>query len=42
VLAANRGVPLILSEPGAPFTQKVLSFAKALTAQIGRAERVSA
>jgi len=42
VLAANRGVPLIMSEPSAPFTQKVLSFAKALTAQIGRAERVPA
>lgn len=42
VLATNRGVPLILGEPGAPFTQKVLSLGKTIAAHIGKAERVPA
>lgn len=42
ITAANRGTPLILSDPGAPFVQKILTLAKTITAQIGRADRVSA
>lgn len=42
VLATNRGIPLILSEPAAPFTQKVVALGKTIAAQIGRLDRVSA
>jgi hypothetical protein len=41
ITAANRGIPMILSEPGAPFVQKIVAFAKTINVQ-GRAERVSA
>ena len=42
ITAANRGIPMILSEPGAPFVQKIVAFAKTINVQTGRAERVSA
>ena len=42
VMAANRGVPTILSEPGALFVQKLRLLAKAIVAQVGRVERVPA
>lgn len=42
VIAANQGLPTIMSEPRAPFTQKVLTLAKAVAIQIGRAEHVTA
>jgi pilus assembly protein CpaE len=42
VAAANRGVPLLLSEPGAPFSQRVVALARTLRAQIGRVDRVTA
>ncbi len=42
MLAANQGVPYILAEPGAPFTQKVRSLAKMIGDRIGRIDRVPA
>jgi pilus assembly protein CpaE len=42
IVAANRGMPMILSEPAAPFTRKVLALAKTVAAHIGRLEHVSA
>ncbi len=42
VLAANRGMPALLAEPGAPFSQKIRALAKTTAAQIGRLNHVSA
>lgn len=42
VSAANQGVPMILTEPGAPFTQKVIALSKLVAAQVGRLDRVPA
>ncbi len=41
-VAANRGVPMTLSEPGAPFTRQVVTLAKTITARVGRLNHVSA
>lgn len=41
IFAGNQGQPLILIEPRAPFTQKVLSLAKTIAAQMGRLEHVA-
>ncbi len=40
-IAANRGVPMTLSEPSAPFTRQVVSLAKTITARVGRLNHVS-
>ncbi len=42
ILAGNQGTPLILTEPRAPFTQRVVALAKSIATQIGRLDRVSA
>ncbi len=42
VVATNRGIPIIMSEPAAPFTQKVVTLGKTIAARIGRSDRVSA
>lgn len=42
MLAANRGTPLILTEPRAPFALKVQALARLVAAQMGRADRVPA
>ncbi|MGH7429630.1 MAG: AAA family ATPase, partial [Candidatus Methylomirabilaceae bacterium] len=41
-IAANRGVPMTLGEPGAPFTRQVVALAKTITAKVGRLNHVSA
>lgn len=41
-MAANRGVPMTLSEPAAPFTRQVVALAKTITTRIGRLNHVSA
>jgi pilus assembly protein CpaE len=40
ILAANRGVPLISTDPDAPFVQRVVTLAKTLTTNTRRASRV--
>jgi Flp pilus assembly CpaE family ATPase len=42
IAATNQGTPLILTEPRAPFSQKVNALAKAVVAHIGRMDRVPA
>jgi pilus assembly protein CpaE len=42
IAATNRGVPMILSEPRAQFTQRVVALAKTVAAHIGRMDRVPA
>jgi len=42
MIAANRGVPTIVTDPGVPFTQKVRALAKIVGARIGRVDRVTA
>ncbi len=42
VIAANRGVPTIIDDPRAPFTQKVQTLAKTIATQVGRVDHVSA
>ncbi|MDR7419353.1 MAG: P-loop NTPase [Armatimonadota bacterium] len=42
IAATNRGVPLILSEPRAPFSQRVTALSKTVAAHIGRVDRVPA
>jgi pilus assembly protein CpaE len=41
VLASNRGTPMLLAEPGTPFSQKIRALAKVAGAQIGRLNHVS-
>jgi pilus assembly protein CpaE len=40
ILAANRGVPLISTDPDAPFVQRVVTLAKTLSTNTRRASRV--
>lgn len=42
VASTNSGVPLIISDPEAPFSQQVRALAKAVMAHIGRVDRVTA
>ena len=42
MLAANRGLPVLIADPGGPFSQKIRALAKAVAAQIGRLNHVSA
>jgi len=41
ISAGNHGQPLILTEPRAPFTLKIVALAKTVTAQMGRLEHVA-
>lgn len=41
VLAANRGMPMLLAEPDAPFSQKIRALAKVTATQIGRFNHVA-
>jgi pilus assembly protein CpaE len=41
VLASNRGTPMLIAEPGTPFSQKIRALAKVACAQIGRLNHVS-
>lgn len=36
IMGANRGVPMTLGEPNAPFTRQVVALAKSITTQVGR------
>ncbi len=42
LMAANRGVPVIMADPSAPFAQRIRTLARLITGRIGRADRVSA
>jgi pilus assembly protein CpaE len=42
VIAANQGIPLISTEPGAPFSQRIRGLAKMVTDRTGRVDHVPA